>query len=113
MRKIVLTVATVVLLYAIAVGAAPVATDHPSVISPTAGQDTPAVRDRRPEIRVFLGTITKTGNQFVFSDAVSKSSYQLDDQETASRFDGKKVKLTGTLDASNNIIRVQSIEATA
>jgi hypothetical protein len=112
MRKTVLTVTTVVLLYAIAVGAAPVATD-PSVISRTAGQDTPAVRDKRPEIRVFLGTITKTGNQFVFSDAVSNSSYQLDDQETASKFDGKKVKLTGTLDASNNIIRVQSIEATA
>jgi len=112
MRKIVLTVATVVVLYAIAVGAAPVAT-HPSAISPAARQDTPAARDRQPEIRVFLGTITKTGNQFVFSDAVSKSSYQLDDQETASRFDGKKVKVTGTLDASNNIIRVQSIEATA
>jgi hypothetical protein len=106
MRKIVLTVATVVLLYAIAVGAAP------SAISPAARQDTPAARDKQPAIRVFLGTITKTGNQFIFSDAVSKSFYQLDDQETASRFDGKKVKLTGTLDASNNIIRVQSIEAT-
>jgi hypothetical protein len=112
MRKIVLTVATVVLLYAIAVGASPVSTD-PSAISPAARQETPAARDRQPEIRVFLGTIVKAGNQFVFSDAVSKSSYQLDDQETASKFDGKNVKVTGTLDASNNIIRVQSIEATA
>jgi|HubBroStandDraft_1064217.scaffolds.fasta_scaffold51382_2 hypothetical protein len=112
MRKIVLTVAMVVLLYAIAVGAAPLPT-QPAAVSPAAAQDTPAVRDKQPEIRIFLGTITKTGNQFVFSDAVSKSSYQLDDQETASRFDGKKVKVTGTLDASNNIIRVQSIEATA
>jgi uncharacterized protein DUF5818 len=112
MRKIVLTVATVVLLYAIAVGAAPVAT-HPSTMPAASGQDTPAARDKRPEIRVFLGTITKTGNQFVFSDAVNKGSYQLDDQETASKFDGMKVKVTGTLDASNNIIRVQSIEATA
>jgi uncharacterized protein DUF5818 len=109
MRKIVLTVATVVLLYAIAVGAAPVASD-PSAVS---GQDTPAARDKQPEIRVFLGTITKAGNQFIFSDAVSKSSYELDDQQTASRFDGQKVKVTGTLDASNNIIRVQSIETTA
>jgi hypothetical protein len=112
MRKIILTVAMVVLLYAIAVGAAPLPTQPPAVC-PAAAQDTPAVRDKQPEIRIFLGTITKTGNQFVFSDAVSKSSYQLDDQETASRFDGKKVKVTGTLDASNNIIRVQSIEATA
>ena len=112
MRKIVLTTGTVVLLYAIAVGAVPLTT-HSSAVSITARQDTPAARDRQPEIRVFLGTITKTGNQFVFSDAVNKSSYQLDDQQTASKFDGKKVKVTGTLDASNNIIRVQSIEATA
>jgi Protein of unknown function (DUF5818) len=112
MRKIVLTVVTVVLLYAIAVGAAPVVA-HPSAVGPAARQDTPAARDRRPEIRIFLGTISKTGNQFVFSDDASKSSYQLDDQETASKFDGKKVKVTGTLDASNNIIRVQSIETTA
>ena len=83
--------------------------------APGSDIETPRRQDTKlkPEIRVFLGTITKTGNQFVFSDAVNKSSYQLDDQETASKFDGKKVKVTGTLDASNNIIRVQSIEATA
>jgi Protein of unknown function (DUF5818) len=112
MRKIVLTVATVVLLYAIAVGAGPVAM-HPAVRTPAASQDSTAPRDKQPQIQIFLGTISKTGNQFVFSDDVNKSSYQLDDQETASRFDGRKVKVTGMLDATNNIIRVQSIEAAA
>lgn len=112
MRKIFFTVATVVLLYAIAVGAAPVA-KHPAALPSAVRQDSSAPRDRQPQIQIFLGTISKAGNQFVFSDDVNKSSYQLDDQETASRFDGKKVKVTGTLDASNNIIRVQSIEASA
>ncbi len=111
MRKIVMTVATVVLLYAIVVGAAPLPRAlHVSVM---AGQDSSGRTDRQPQIQTFLGTITKAGNQFVFSDSTSKASYQLDDQETASRFDGKKVRVTGTLDATANIIRVQSIAATA
>lgn len=116
MRKILLTVATVVFLYAIVVAAAP----QPGQlrVSLTASQFqgqavAQANSNREPEIRIFLGTITEVGNRFVFSDDVSKTSYQLDDQETASKFDEKKVKVTGTLDASHNIIRVQSIEATA
>jgi hypothetical protein len=113
MRKILLTVITVVLLYAIAVGARPVASHSPAAPSPAGEQGLFGPRDKQPQIQVFLGTISKTGNQFVFSDDVNKSSYQLDDQETASRFDGKKVKVTGMLDATNNIIRVQSIEASA
>src|ERR1017187_8699661 len=64
-----------------------------------------------PALSTFTGTIKKTGNQFVFTDESSQSSYQLDDQQSASKFDGKKVKVIGTLDASNNTIRVQSIEA--
>jgi uncharacterized protein DUF5818 len=64
----------------------------------------------QPKVQTFTGTITKNGDQFLFSDEGSKKSYQLDDQKTASRFDGKKVKVTGTLDAANNLIRVQSIE---
>jgi hypothetical protein len=68
-------------------------------------QNTPA-----PVLATFTGTIKKTGDQFVLTDDNSKSSYQLDDQQSASKFDGKKVKIIGTLDASNNTIRVQSIE---
>ncbi len=111
MRKILLTVATVVLLYAIVVGAAP-APNAPHVFV-TASPEQSGHKSDQPQIQTFLGSITKAGNQFVFSDDVSRNSYQLDDQETASKFDGKKVKVTGTLDATNNIIRVQSIEATA
>jgi hypothetical protein len=113
MRKILLTVVTVVLLYAIAVGAGPVANHAAAAPSSAVEQNSSAPRDKQPQIQIFLGTISKTGNQFVFSDDVNKSSYRLDDQQTASRFDGKKVKVTGMLDATNNIIRVQSIEAAA
>jgi len=64
----------------------------------------------QPKVQTFTGTITKNGDQYLFSDDSSKASYQLDDQKTASRFDGQKVRVTGTLDAANNLIRVQSIE---
>ncbi|HXA77223.1 MAG TPA: DUF5818 domain-containing protein [Candidatus Acidoferrales bacterium] len=112
MRKILLTVATVVFLYAIVVAAAP-PPSQPHISLAASQSQGQAVAQAEPEIQIFLGTITKVGNRFVFSDDVSKTSYQLDDQETASKFDEKKVKVTGTLDASHNIIRVQSIEATA
>ena len=111
MRKIVLTVATVVFLYAIAVGAAP----GPPLAGglPTPSQAQSAPQSPAPHIQTFLGTITKTGNQYILNDDVSKNSYQLDDQQTASRFYGRKVKVTGTLDAASNLIRMQSIAATA
>jgi uncharacterized protein DUF5818 len=111
MRKIVITVATVVLLYAIVVGAAPLPRAAHAFVG--ASQDSAGQKSDQPTIQTFLGTITKAGNQFILHDEVSKNSYQLDDQGTASKFSGKKVKVTGTLDATNNLIRVQSIEATA
>jgi len=45
----------------------------------------------------------------VLSDDSRKSSYELDDLQTASKFEGKKVKVTGTLDVTNNMICVQNI----
>jgi uncharacterized protein YdeI (BOF family) len=64
-----------------------------------------------PTLSMFTGTINKSGDTFIFTDDSTKSSYQLDDQQSAGKFDGKKVKIIGTLDAANNMIRVQSIEA--
>ena len=58
----------------------------------------------------FTGTIAKNGERFVLKDEGGKSWYDLDDQQTAGKFAGKRVRVTGTLDASNNTIRVQTIE---
>jgi hypothetical protein len=38
-------------------------------------------------------------------------SYELDDQERASQFEGKQVQVTGTLDRSSNMIQVRDIKA--
>jgi hypothetical protein len=62
------------------------------------------------EVKTFTGTIAKHGDQFILRDETSKSSYQLDDQQTAEKFAGKKVRVTGILDATNETIRVKTIE---
>jgi len=62
------------------------------------------------ETKTLLGTITKNGDQFILKEEATKAAYRLDDQQSASKFDGRKVKVIGVLDAANNTIRVQSIE---
>jgi hypothetical protein len=66
--------------------------------------------DRPTQVRTFMGTIAKSGSQFVLRESPSEKWYQLDDQETAAKFDGKAVKVSGTLDGVGNIIHIRSIE---
>jgi len=63
-----------------------------------------------PELKTFTGTIAKSGEQFILKVDSSKTAYQLDHQQSAGKFAGKRVRMTGVLDASNNTVRVQSIE---
>ena len=110
MKRILFGVATLTLASgAVILGASPRATQaavsHPQVF--VMQDQTPA----QPQVKTFTGTIAKSGEQFILQDDSSKSSYQLDDQTSAGKFAGKRVKITGVLDASNNTIRVQSIEA--
>jgi len=112
--KTVLTLASIVLLSSVAVGAVARATNHPATLAASQNQPGQSADPKtQTKAQTFVGTITKSGSQFVFSDDANNLSYQLDDQETASKFEGKKVRVTGTLDAASKIIRVQSIEATA
>ena len=108
MTRIVLTVAALSLLAGVTVLAAPVGADSLGVrhASPASPQGEPSPRQ---EVQAFAETIKKSGDQFLLSDS-SKSSYELDDQQTASKFEGKTVRVTGRLDAADNImIRVQNI----
>ena len=61
-------------------------------------------------VQSFTGKITKKDDQFVLEDKDKSASYKLDDARKADRFDGKNVKVMGTLDSSTNMIHVQSIE---
>ena len=63
--------------------------------------------------KIFSGTIIKSGEGYVLSDAASKLSFALDDAEQASHYEGKKVKVTGTVDTANNVIHVETIQEIA
>jgi len=63
------------------------------------------------EVKIFTGTIWMSGDRFVLRDEHQKHWYQLDvDQKLVAKFEGKQVKVIGTLDAANSEIRVQRIE---
>ncbi len=54
----------------------------------------------------FVGTIVKQGDKYMFQDAASGQTYDIDHQEEVKRFDGKKVRVRGTLDARTKTIHV-------
>ena len=64
---------------------------------------------QQPAVQAFMGRIVKDGNRYVLqvssdrsndtsSDTSNDTRYQLDDQQKASQYEGKQVKLLGTLD---------------
>jgi uncharacterized protein YdeI (BOF family) len=62
--------------------------------------------------KTFTGTVVKDGEQYVLRDS-SGSVYKLDDSTRAQTFEGKTVKVTGTLDSNSKMIHVDSIQALA
>lgn len=71
------------------------------------------VQEQQPELKTFTGRISKSGEKFILEDTTKRVAYQLDDQAMAQRYQGKSVRVTGTLDADNNLIHVRSIEEAA
>ena len=64
----------------------------------------------QPEAETFMGTILKDGENYVLSDSATKSRYTLDDAKKAKPYEGKSVKVTGTLDKASNVIHVKTIQ---
>jgi hypothetical protein len=56
-----------------------------------------------------IACVRAHGSMYVLYDG--KDAYTLSDQKTAEKFAGKKVTVTGTLDAKNRTIQVESIAA--
>lgn len=100
-------------LLAFLVGHAPTASCAP-IGHPTGCPSQANLHQEQPKgeksVTTFFGKIVKDGDKFVLSDEKRKIWYELDDQETVAKFDGKMVKVTGTLDATKNLILVQSID---
>jgi uncharacterized protein YdeI (BOF family) len=55
----------------------------------------------------FVGTVVKQGNKYMFQDAASGATYDIDHQDEVKKFEGKKVRVHGTLDPNTKMIHVQ------
>ena len=102
MKKALLAVASALLLFPVLPGRT-LAADPPA----------PYPQQTAPKTKIFSGTVVKSGDHFILSDAANKLSFVLDDAGKAGPYEGKKVKVTGTVDVANNVIHVQTIEEIA
>jgi rare lipoprotein A (peptidoglycan hydrolase) len=59
--------------------------------------------------QTFEGKITRSGDKLILKDNTTKSSYQLDDQQLAVFFEGREVKLTGSLDTTTRTISISDV----
>src|SRR3984957_15662867 len=55
----------------------------------------------------FSGTVVKSGDKYVLKDEASGKTYDIDHQDEVQKFDGKRGKVHGTLDASGKMIHLQ------
>jgi uncharacterized protein DUF5818 len=73
------------------------------------GQPTTADAQQQSSAQTLTGTVVKEDGRYVLK-ASDNRTYQIDDQEKAKQFEGKQVKIVGSLDMSTGTIRIQSIE---
>src|SRR5689334_14855155 len=76
---------------------------QPSQTSPTS--------DSTPQGQAFTGTIVKGSDGFMLQDDTNKTSYKLDNAKIAKKFNGKNVRVTGTLDSTSNTIHITDVQA--
>ena len=69
----------------------------------------PAQEKQGPAAQTLNGTVIKLGNKYVLK-TTDKQTYELDDQDRAKEYEGKQVKIVGSLDRTTNTIHITSIE---
>jgi hypothetical protein len=58
-------------------------------------------------VQNFSGTVVKSGDKYVLQDEASGKTYDVDHQDEVQKFEGKRVRVKGTLDAGGNLIHLQ------
>jgi cytoskeletal protein RodZ len=82
-------------------------TPSQSAPSQGAGQGSQAEPTDQAGGQTFTGTVMKQGDKYVLQDAATGTTYDIDHQDEVKKFEGKKVRVHGTLDASGKMIHVQ------
>ncbi|HXO33952.1 MAG TPA: DUF5818 domain-containing protein [Candidatus Acidoferrales bacterium] len=84
---------------------------QPSHTPDQGGQAAPASQGQSSasatDSQTFSGTVVKTGDKYVLQDEASGKTYDIDHQEQLKQYEGKRVRVHGTLDTSGKMIHVQ------
>ncbi len=59
--------------------------------------------------QTFQGKIARADEQLVFWEPASQTAYQLDDQSKVAPYEGKTVKVVGTVDPKTNTLHVMDV----
>jgi len=75
---------------------------------PPAGQNGSDAQSAQPsdDSQTFSGTIVKAGDKYVLQDASGKN-YDIDRQDGLKQYEGKQVRVKGTLDADGKTIHMK------
>jgi len=87
--------------------AAPAPTQQAPSTSTTPGQATSSASSDASGAQVFTGTVVNQGDKYMFQDSASGTTYDIDHQDQVKNFEGKKVRVHGTLDPATKTIHVQ------
>jgi Protein of unknown function (DUF5818) len=71
--------------------------------------DNAVAQQQQLPVQTITGTIAKEDGKFVLKASDSRT-YLIDDQDKARQFEGKQVKIVGSLDPNTSTIHLQSIE---
>jgi hypothetical protein len=63
--------------------------------------------------KMFQGKIARADEQLVFWDPSSQTAYQVDDQSKVAPYEGKNVKIVGTVDTKTNTLHVVDVAPTS
>ena len=80
---------------------------QPSDQSPPQATESSAQPSQATGAQFFTGTVVKSGDKYMFQEEATGKTYDIDHQDDVQKFEGKKVKVHGTLDASGKILLIQ------
>src|SRR5579872_3876825 len=106
--KRLLSIVTILGLTGLGLSLSATAQNQPAQSQTSAGQAQQQPVDTQ-SARAFEGKITEAGDKLVLQESSTQQAYQLDDQDKAKRFEGKKVKITATMDPNTNTLHVVDI----
>jgi len=83
--------------------------DQPPDQAAPPANDSSAAPSQSSAAQTFTGTVVKakSGDKYIFQEDGTGKIYDIDHQEQVQKFEGKKVKVHGTLDTDTKTIHVQ------